>query len=105
MSSVQAIGLEINDDLYGHGVAFVKILGFADAGFDGHDVVFLFGEQGGLIEGFADPHLHRQHAPTIGHEVGYNFQVAALLQGDGHEEPGRGATPEPDYALELDIHR
>jgi hypothetical protein len=85
-------------------VAFLKLFGFADTGFDRHKVAVLFGKQGCLPRGFADPNLYRKHAPTIGYKAGYGFQVTALLQRNGHEKPGSRATPEPDYAIEFNVH-
>ena len=96
--------LSMNFELDSHGVAFVEIFCFSDARFDGHKVESIFGEQGSSPLGVADPNLYRNHSPAIRHQARYRFQVAALLRRNGHEVERGGASPEPNFASELDVH-
>ena len=49
-------------------VAFLKIFCFSDIRLDRHNVAAIFGKQGSLPLGFADPNMYRNHSPAIRHE-------------------------------------
>ena len=97
--------LSTNFELYSHFVAFFKIFCFSDTCFDGYNITAIFGEQGSFPLGFADPNIYRNHSPAIRHESHYCIQGAGLLRRYGNEEPWGGAFPEPNFAVELDVHR
>jgi hypothetical protein len=46
----------------------------------------------------------RSSVAWASYEPRYSFQDAALLLRNGHEEPWGGSLPEPDLAVELNIH-
>ena len=87
-----------------HHVAFRKILGFADARSKGHKVEAILGKQGGVPLRVPDPDVHRDHAPTVGHDSGDRFQVAALLVWNGDKEPWGRSLPDKNFAAELEVH-
>lgn len=93
-----------NFEANGDFIAFFKILGFANTSFDRHNVKVILGPQGSLPFAFADENRDRNHSPAVRHDVGYGIQVAALLFGDGHEEPWGRSAPEPNLAGKLNIH-
>src|SRR5215207_3694771 len=95
----------MNFEAYSHIVPLLKIFCFSDTCFDGYNVAAIFGKQGSLPLGFADPYIHWNHSPAIRHESYYGFQVAALLRRNGNEVPWGGSTPVPNFAVELDVHR
>src|SRR5512139_2674702 len=90
--------------MHGHIVAYFKVFCFSSVRFDGHNVTAILGPQRSFPLGLADADDHRDHPPAISHDPGYGLQVAGLLVRDCHEEPGGGAFPEPDPAVELDVH-
>jgi hypothetical protein len=94
----------LNFESYSDFVAFVKVFCFSDTRFDGHNVAAIFGKQGSLPLGFTDPNMYRDHSPAIRHESYDGFQAAGQLRGNGNEEPWGGAIPEPNLAIELDVH-
>ena len=92
-----------NFEAYRHLVAFRQLFCFSDAVFYGHNVEAIFGKQGGLPLGFADPNRYRDHSPAISHQPGYGFQVAARLLRNGNEVKRGRAFPKPNLAVELDV--
>ena len=58
----------MNFEPYGHFVTFFKVFCFSDTRFDGHEVATIFGKQGSLPFGVADPNVYWNHTPTIRHE-------------------------------------
>jgi hypothetical protein len=94
----------MNVELYRHDVAFGEIFGFANTRFDWHNVAAILGKQGRLPRGGADPNMDWNHAPAICHDARYGSQVVALLGWNGHEVPWGWAFPEPDRAVEFDVH-
>jgi hypothetical protein len=51
--------LKTNFEPYSHVVTFLKIFCFSDTRLDGHKVAAIFGEQGSLPPGSADPNKDR----------------------------------------------
>jgi len=96
--------LSTNFESYSHLVTLLKVFCFSDTYFDGHKVETIFGKQGSLKLGLADPHVDRDHPPAIRHQPGYRFQLAGLLRRNRYEEPRGGSLPENNLAVELDNH-
>jgi len=93
-----------NFEPYSYVVAFLKIFCFSDTRFDGNNVAAIFWKQGSLPPGFTYPNMYGNHPPSIGHESSYRFQIMALLRRNGNEEPWGRTPPEPNFAVEFDIH-
>ena len=89
---------------YSDCVAFLKIFGFANTRFDGHNITVIFRPQGSLPFGFADSNRYGDHSPAIGHQAGDGVDITALFFRNSHEEPRCGSPPKPNYATELDVH-
>jgi len=96
--------VSMNFEPYSHFIAFFKIFCFSNTRFDGHKIAAIFGKQGSRPRGLADLNMYWNHSPTIGHESWYRFQLAALFLWNGNEVPWGRTSPEPDDAVELDVH-
>src|SRR5512143_3673495 len=94
----------MNFEPYGHFLPFLKIFCFSNTRFDGHQVETIFGKQGRLPLGLADPHLYRDHSPAVSHESRYRLQVAALLRRNGDKEPRGRTFPEQNLTAKLEDH-
>src|SRR6266498_424457 len=88
-------GLSTNFEPYRHFVTFLKIFCFSDTRFDGYNIESIFGKQGSLPLGFADPNNYRNHSPAVSHKPYYGFQIVALLRRNGNEVPWGGTPPKP----------
>lgn len=91
-------------EMDGHLIAFRELFGLADAGFDGDEIVVIFGEERGLPGGAADADVNGDDSPAIGDEGGDGLDVLARLRRDGDEVEGRGAFPVDDGVGEVDVH-
>ena len=85
-------------------IPFLQAFNLSNAGLDRYQVAAVLGEEGGGVFGAADAHMDGNNSPALRHQAGDRFQVAGWLLGNGHKEPGSGTAPEPDLALELDVH-